>query len=115
MTVTTGNTPPNLTPIADVTLDEGQAMEVNATATDADLPGDRISYSLVAAPPSMAIGAVSGRITWTTTEADGPGRYPVTVRATDNCNAQHFAPEPSPCALFRRFASSLPSLVWPFR
>lgn len=84
MTVTTGNTPPNLTPIADVSLDEGQAMEVNAIATDADLPGDRISYSLVAAPPSMAIGAVSGRITWTTTEADGPGRYPVTVRATDN-------------------------------
>src|SRR5205085_2450355 len=47
-------------------------------------PANSITYSLVTgAPAGMTINAASGAISWTTTEANGPGTYPVSVRATD--------------------------------
>jgi len=43
-----------------------------------------LTYSLSNAPAGAAIGASSGVFTWTPTEVQGPGRYAITVRVTDN-------------------------------
>lgn len=84
VTTATGNSAPNLTAPPDTTIDEGQAFAATATASDADLPGDTLTFTLVNAPPAMQIDPASGRLTWTTGELDGPATYPVTVRVTDN-------------------------------
>ena len=56
------------------------------TATDAD--GDPITFQLGGTPPSgMAIDAVTGRITWSTTTAQAGQNVPVTVRAIDSFGA----------------------------
>jgi hypothetical protein len=76
----------------DVTLDEMTLLTVNDAATDADLPANGLAYELLNAPAGAAISA-AGVITWTPTEALGPGTHPITVRVTDNgtppLNATH--------------------------
>src|SRR5439155_27380562 len=60
-------------------------VQLTASATDADLPANSLSYSLDAgAPAGAAIDATTGAFSWTPTEAQGPGDYNVTVRATDD-------------------------------
>lgn len=63
---------------------EGTALSVTAIATDADLPGDVLTYSLLTAPDGATIDAESGVITWPTAEADGPGVYSFSVQVFDN-------------------------------
>src|SRR5262249_8809631 len=43
-----------------------------------------LTYSLENAPAGASIDPVTGVFTWTPTEAQGPGSYTFTVRATDN-------------------------------
>ncbi|MBM3883698.1 MAG: cadherin repeat domain-containing protein [Verrucomicrobia bacterium] len=83
-TLTTGNSPPTITSAPSASVDEGQLVEIQIAATDADLPGDTLAFSLVAAPAGMQIHPTTGRITWQTTEPDGPKNHTVTVRVTDN-------------------------------
>src|SRR6185295_2007087 len=57
------------------------------TATDADVPANTIAWSLTLGTPAATgatIGAGTGAFSWTPTEAQGPGTYPVTIVATDN-------------------------------
>ena len=50
-----------------------------------DLPANTLSFSLQGVPPAgVAINPVTGAFTWTPTEVQGPGVYPVTVRVTDD-------------------------------
>jgi hypothetical protein len=66
-------------------VDEGVALTFTATATDADLPSNTLSFSLGAGAPSgAAINATTGAFSWTPTEAQGPGSFPITVVVTDN-------------------------------
>jgi len=83
-TLTTGNSPPTITSAPSASVDEGQLVEIQIAATDADLPGDTLAFSLVAAPAGMQIHPTTGRITWQTAEPDGPQNHAVTVRVTDN-------------------------------
>ena len=79
-----GNAPPILAAIGNKTVNENSALDFTASATDAD-PGQTLAYSLDAgAPASASINPVTGAFTWTPTEAQGPGSFPITVRATDN-------------------------------
>ena len=78
ITVTEGNTPPVLAPIANQSVNEGTVVNVTASATDADLPAQTLTYSLVTAPMGATIGATTGAFSWTPGEADGPGTHPVT-------------------------------------
>jgi hypothetical protein len=78
------NTAPTLAVITDQTLHELTPLALTATATDVDLPAQALTFSLVEAPAGMAIDAASGGITWTPTEAQGPGVHNVTVRVTDS-------------------------------
>jgi len=87
--------PPVLDAIADQVVDEGVAFALTATGAEGDTPPDSLTFTLDAA--SLALGmtiagvdSTSATISWTPTEAQGPGSYEVTLRATDD----------SPFALF---------------
>src|SRR5205814_250956 len=69
---------------ADETIDEQTALDVSASATDADLPANTLTFALVSAPLSMSINGSSGAISWTPTEAQGPSTNVVSVSVTDN-------------------------------
>lgn len=85
VTVKELNAAPVLAAIANQTVNEGGTITATASATDADAPANAITYSLdPGAPTGMTINSSSGAISWTTSEANGPGVYAVTVRATDN-------------------------------
>lgn len=77
------NRAPSLGPIADLQVGEGSPMQVNANASDPDLPQDSLSYSLTAAPSGASVSP-SGLISWTPGEAAGPGAFVFTVKVTDS-------------------------------
>ncbi|MEM7274511.1 MAG: putative Ig domain-containing protein [Actinomycetota bacterium] len=83
-TITDTNRPPLLDPLADVTVDEGVAVAVPAVAVDLDLPVDTLVYSATGLPAGATINPTTGLLTWTPSEAQGPGAYPITVTVTDN-------------------------------
>ncbi len=83
-TIATGNSAPELEPVADVTVDEGQRAETQLRATDLDLPGDTLRYELVSGPAGAAVNAETGRFTWLTGEADGPFNHLIRVRVSDD-------------------------------
>src|SRR2546427_5095269 len=63
---------------------EQTALTVSASATDADLPANTLTFALVSAPTGMTINPASGAISWTPTEAQGPSTNVVSVSVTDN-------------------------------
>jgi len=67
-----------------VTLDELTVSNVNATAQDADIPTNTLTYTLTNSPAWAVIDANSGLITLTPLEADGPATNVITVIVTDN-------------------------------
>ena len=87
ITVTESNSAPTLAAIAAQTVVENTPLTVTATATDADLPADTLTYSLVTAPTGATINPSTGVFTWTPGEADGPGTQNVTVRVSDGAGA----------------------------
>ena len=79
------NQAPELDPIGDKTVDELSELTFTVTASDADVPPDGLTFSLDAgAPAGASIDPSTGLFSWTPTEADGPGSYPVTIRVTDD-------------------------------
>ena len=83
VTVVGGNTPPILAAIGNKSVNEGTALGFTATATDVDV-GQTLTFSLDAGNPSGSSITTGGVFSWTPTEAQGPGAYPITVRVTDN-------------------------------
>ncbi len=77
------NTAPTLTPINPQSVTLGQTLVFTASAADADVPAQMLTFSLGAgSPPGAAINSASGQFTWT------PGIAPVTnsvnIIVTDN-------------------------------
>ena len=81
--VTPANTAPVLPPPSNRTVAELTTLIVTNTASDTDSPPNTLTYTLLAAPSGAAISA-SGVITWTPSEAQGPGTNVITTRVTDN-------------------------------
>ena len=85
ITVSELNQAPVLNPIGNQSVNENNTLMFTASATDADLPANTLTFSLDAgAPVGAAIDAVTGLFSWTPDETAGPGSYPVTVRVTDD-------------------------------
>lgn len=84
ITVFVVNNPPTFagTP-ANRTIDELTPLSVTNTATDSDTPAQTISYQLLSPPAGATIDA-NAVLTWTPSEAQGPGNYTITTIATDN-------------------------------
>ena len=82
--VTAGNTAPVLAIINNQSVAEETALTFTATATDADQPAQTLSFSLDSGAPAGVSITPAGVFSWTPTEAQGPGTYPITVRVSDN-------------------------------
>lgn len=84
--VTEVNQAPVLLPVADQAISEGAPWVLAGLgATDADVPSNTLTYALEAgAPVGLTIDEDSGDLSWTPTEAQGPGDYAVTIRVTDD-------------------------------
>ncbi|NNC75975.1 MAG: tandem-95 repeat protein, partial [Acidimicrobiia bacterium] len=80
VTVAEINTAPVADPIADRFPDEGDTVSLTATASDTDVPANTLTWSQTGGPGSVL---PNGDYSWTTTEADGPGTYAVTLEVTD--------------------------------
>jgi len=78
------NSVPALVVPPDQTIDELNTLVVTNTAGDADLPANTLSFSLVSAPSGVSLDAVTGVLTWTPTEAQGPSENRITLKVTDN-------------------------------
>ncbi|MAG93806.1 MAG: hypothetical protein CMJ48_08670 [Planctomycetaceae bacterium] len=79
------NMAPELAKIAQQSVDEGTPLSLATLAKDADLPANTLTYALEGdVPKGMRIDSGNGRFQWTPTEKDGPDKFQVTVRATDN-------------------------------
>jgi hypothetical protein len=81
----TSNTPPTLNPISNRSVHIGNPISFTATASDVDLPGQTLTFTLNAPVPAGAtIGLGTGLFNWTPATNQGPASYSITVRVTDN-------------------------------
>ena len=83
VTVNDPNEAPVLTAIGSKNVDELVQLSFTATATDADLPPQTLTYSLSGQPSGASI-TTGGAFTWTPTEAQGPGPYSFDVCVSDS-------------------------------
>src|SRR2546426_5369960 len=67
--VTEANSAPVLTVPTDQRVSELSTLTVTNTASDADLPANTLTFSLVSAPSGVTLHPSSGVLTWTPTEA----------------------------------------------
>jgi len=79
------NTAPVLPALPDIELTEGDVLQVDAAAADADLPANVLSYRLgLDAPSGAIIHPTTGQIAWNTGEAHGGSTNSITVTVIDN-------------------------------
>jgi hypothetical protein len=78
------NSAPILTVPVDQVVNELTALTLTNIATDADVPANKLTFALVAAPTGMAINTTNGVLTWTSSEIQGPSTNLVIVRVYDN-------------------------------
>ncbi len=81
VTVNEVNVAPVLGAVGDRTVDEGSELAFTATATDADIPANTLTFSLSGAPEGASIDPDTGEFSWTPTD---DGTYTVTVTVTDD-------------------------------
>ena len=78
------NTPPVLDTIGDKTVLELTELSFTATATDADVPADTLSFGLANTPPATAsIDSSTGAFSWPPSEADRPRTFTIDVTVSD--------------------------------
>src|SRR6185436_915334 len=84
VTVREANIAPILGSLPTRTATEGVALSFTATATDADLPTQALTFALDPGAPAGASITAGGLFTWTPTEAQGAIVFPITIRVTDD-------------------------------
>jgi hypothetical protein len=77
------NSAPVLPALGSRTIDELTTLVVTNTATDSDLPVNRLTYALASAPTNAVISS-EGIISWTPTEAQGPATNTFITIVTDD-------------------------------
>src|SRR5262249_47993395 len=83
VTVREVNRPPVLAHLPDRQVNEGEELTFTASATDPDIPANKLTFSLGSgAPVGAYINPQTGEFYWTPTEAQGPGSPQITVRVT---------------------------------
>jgi cold shock CspA family protein len=84
VTVQEVNRAPELAPIGDARVDEGQLLTFAAVATDPDLPANELGYRLSGAVPAGAAVSADGVITWTPADGKGGASYTFGLVVTDD-------------------------------
>ena len=77
------NRPPVFAAVPDQFVDELDEWEWMLSATDPDLPTNRLQYSLIRGPAGLTVGG-NGRVRWSPSEEQGPAVEWVEVRVTDD-------------------------------
>jgi hypothetical protein len=75
---------PQIVVPAEQAINELTPLQVSVTASDADLPANNSTFSLLSPPPGMAIDPATGAISWTPTEVQGPSTNIINVVAADD-------------------------------
>jgi Glycosyl hydrolase catalytic core/Ricin-type beta-trefoil lectin domain-like/Putative Ig domain len=83
VTVSEVNVAPVLAVIPAQTLNAGAELAFTASATDADLPANTLTYSLIGAPAGASINGSTGLLTWIPGGTQGPGVFSFNVRVSD--------------------------------
>src|SRR5206468_2232691 len=91
--VTEANSAPVLTVPLSLHVALPISLTVTNTVSDADLPVNALTFSLVSAPGGVNLDPNSGVLTWTPTEAQGPGTNLITVKVTDNGRSEEHTTE----------------------
>lgn len=78
------NKAPVWQPMPDQVVAELTPLTLTNRATDPDLPANRLTYELLAAPVGMSLNPTNGVLTWTPTEEQGPSTKVVSVKVTDD-------------------------------
>ena len=112
------NTPPSLSPLSDVELILGQTLVFTASATDADVPAQLLTFSLgPGAPAGASINSMTGQFNWTPTTA--PVTNAISVIVADNGNPSLTATQsfyatvfPPPSISMEMFEGQL-QFTWP--
>ena len=85
LTVSEVNSEPVLGALENHSVVAGQSITFTATATDADLPAQILTFALEpGAPTGASIDESTGAFNWTPTVAQAPSTNSITVRLTDN-------------------------------
>jgi len=77
------NSAPTVTTILPQSFNEGSLKSFQVVATDPDLPAQTLNFTLGAGSPDGATISPTGMFSWTPSETQGPGSYPVSVIVTD--------------------------------
>jgi hypothetical protein len=79
------NEAPVVAPMPDRILNEQQVFAYTPSASDSDLPPQRLTWSIAGtAPVGLTVNPVNGRVDWRPNSIQGPAAYPITLRVTDN-------------------------------
>jgi hypothetical protein len=78
------NSPPVLMPIANQPVNEGNTLTLTVVATDADLPANELTFSLLSAPSGASINPDTGLFTWTPSRSQVPSANTIAVRVMEN-------------------------------
>jgi choice-of-anchor C domain-containing protein len=91
VTVLEANRAPVLQSIPNRQSSPGQILSFSASASDVDLPGNALTYSLQAGSPAGAtINAATGAFAWNIPAGTADGDYAITVRVTDSGSPAFF-------------------------
>src|SRR5205085_3005316 len=82
--VTEGNRAPTIRGPGDQTIAELSPLNVTFTASDPDVPANTLTFSVLQPPAGLQIDSSTGVLTWTPSEAQGPGVYAIKVVVRDN-------------------------------
>ena len=84
VTVNEVNVAPVLADIPDQTVEQNSLLQFTASATDADLPANTLTYGLSGTvPDGLTIDPTTGTVSWTPTENTSIGEYEVIVTVSD--------------------------------
>jgi hypothetical protein len=78
------NSAPVLARPPDRAIHQLSTLVLTNRATDADIPANTLTFSLLSAPEGVSLDPSSGVLTWTPTEAQRPSTNVITVKATDS-------------------------------
>jgi hypothetical protein len=82
--ITGVNDPPVLLPVGDSIVNEGGTLVITNVASDPDTPSPLLTFSAISPPAGLEINTTNGLLTWTPSEAQGPGTNAVMIVVTDS-------------------------------
>lgn len=80
------NTPPMFPTIADQTVDERVLLALTLSASDADLPAQSLTFSLVSGPAGMTVSP-EGQLSWLAERLPGSNKRTIRVSVSDGVEA----------------------------